>query len=214
MVLGLIRHIVVTVSEMMKMVGRAGNKDVAYRQVFAATMKWLFPVGQIRQRFFFSITSLMFHVAIIVVPIFLAGHIALWKSGTGLSWPAISNGLADVLTITAVATAVLLVVQRAAARDSRALSRFNDYALPLLIAVPFVAGFLVMHPTWNPFSYELALLVHIMSANVLLILIPLTKLSHMVLLPATQLVSELGWHFPPDAGRKVAVDLGKEGQPI
>ena len=71
-----------------------------------------------------------------------------------------------------------------------------------------------MHPTWNPFSYELALLVHIMSANVLLILIPLTKLSHMVLLPATQLVSELGWHFPPDAGRKVAVDLGKEGQPI
>lgn len=196
------------------MVGRAGNKDVAYRQVFAATMKWLFPVGQIRQRFFFSITSLMFHVAIIVVPIFLAGHIALWKSGTGLSWPAISNGLADVLTITAVATAVLLVVQRAAARDSRALSRFNDYALPLLIAVPFVAGFLVMHPTWNPFSYELALLVHIMSANVLLILIPLTKLSHMVLLPATQLVSELGWHFPPDAGRKVAVDLGKEGQPI
>ena len=214
MVLGLIRHIVVTVSEMMKMVGRAGNKDVAYRQVFAATMKWLFPVGQLRQRFFFSITSLMFHVAIIVVPIFLAGHIALWKSGTGLSWPAISNGLADVLTITAVATAVLLVVQRAAARDSRALSRFNDYALPLLIAVPFVAGFLVMHPTWNPFSYELALLVHIMSANVLLILIPLTKLSHMVLLPATQLVSELGWHFPPDAGRKVAVDLGKEGQPI
>ena len=214
MVLGLIRHIVVTVSEMMKTVGRAGNKDVAYRQVFAATMKWLFPVGQLRQRFFFSITSLMFHVAIIVVPIFLAGHIALWKSGTGLSWPAISNGLADVLTITAVATAVLLVVQRAAARDSRALSRFNDYALPLLIAVPFVAGFLVMHPTWNPFSYELALLVHIMSANVLLILIPLTKLSHMVLLPATQLVSELGWHFPPDAGRKVAVDLGKEGQPI
>ena len=214
MVLGLIRHIVVTVSEMLKMVGRAGNKDVAYRQVFAATMKWLFPVGQIRQRFFFSITSLMFHVAIIVVPIFLAGHIALWKSGTGLSWPAISNGLADVLTITAVATAVLLVLQRAAARDSRALSGFKDYALPFLIAVPFVAGFLVMHPTWNPFSYELALLVHIMSANVLLILIPLTKLSHMVLLPATQLVSELGWHFPPDAGRKVAVDLGKEGQPI
>ena len=214
MVLGLIRHVVVTVSEMRKMVGRAGNKDVAYRQVFAATMKWLFPVGQIRQRFFFSITSMAFHVAIIVVPIFLAGHIALWKSGTGLSWPAISNGLADVLTIAAVATAVLLVVQRVTARDSRALSRFNDYALPLLIAVPFVSGFLVMHPTWNPFSYDLALLVHIMSANALLILIPLTKLSHMVLLPATQLVSELGWHFPSDAGRKVAVDLGKEGQPI
>jgi nitrate reductase gamma subunit len=214
MVLGLIRHAVVTLSEVRKMVGRAGNKNVAYRQAFAATMKWLFPVGQIRQRFFFSITSLLFHVAIIVVPIFLAGHIALWKSGIGLSWPAISNGLADVLTFTAVATAVLLVVQRAVARDSRALSRFNDYALPLLIAVPFVSGFLVMHPTWNPFSHNAALLVHVMSANLLLILIPVTKLSHIVLLPATQLVSELGWHFPPDAGKKVGLDLGKEGQPI
>jgi nitrate reductase gamma subunit len=214
MVLGLIRHAVVTVIELRRMVSRAGNKDVAYRQVFAATMKWLFPVGQLRQRFLFSVTSFVFHVAIIVVPIFLAGHIALWESGTGLSWPAISNGLADILTLAAIATALLLVLQRAVARDSRALSRFNDYALPLLIAVPFVSGFLVMHPTWNPFSFNAVLLVHIMSANILMILIPVTKLSHMVLLPATQLVSELGWHFTPDAGRKVGLDLGKEGQPI
>jgi nitrate reductase gamma subunit len=214
MVLGLIRHAVVTVSEVRRMVGRAGNKDVAYRQVLAVTIKWLVPLGQMRQRFLFSITSLLFHVAIILVPMLLAGHIALWRSGIGLSWPAISNGLADVLTITAIATAVLLVVQRAVARDSRALSRFSDYVIPLLIAVPFVSGFLVMHPTLNPLSHNAALLVHIMSANLLLILIPVTKLSHIVLLPATQLVSEVGWHFPPDAGKKVGVDLGKDGQLI
>jgi hypothetical protein len=53
-----------------------------------------------------------------------------------------------------------------------------------------------------------------LSANLLLVLIPLTKLSHMVLLPATQLVTELAWHFPPDAGSKVAVSLGKESEPI
>ncbi|UCG87127.1 MAG: hypothetical protein JSW71_00860 [Gemmatimonadota bacterium] len=196
------------------MVRRAGNKDIAYRQILLATVKWLFPVGQVRRRFFFSFTTLTFHVAVIVVPIFLAGHIALWKSGIGLSWPAISNGLADVLTITAVATAALLVVQRATARDSRALSRFSDYVLPVVIAVPFVSGFLVMHPVWNPFSYDATLFVHVMSGNVLLVLIPMTKLSHMALLPTTQLVSELAWHFPPDAGSKVGVDLGKEGQPI
>jgi len=214
MVLGLLRHAVVTVSEMRQMVRRAGNKNVAYLQVLVATVKWLFPVGHVRQRFLFSLTTLTFHIAIIVVPIFLAGHIALLKSGIGLSWPAISNGLADVLTVTAVVTAVLLVLQRATARDSRALSRFSDYALPVLIAVPFISGFLVMHPTWNPFSYDAMLFVHVMSANALLVLIPLTKLSHMVLLPATQLVSELAWHFPPDAGKKVGVELGKEGQPI
>ena len=43
---------------------------------------------------------------------------------------------------------------------------------------------------------------------------PLTKLSHMILMPFTQLVSELAWHFPPDAGTRVAVTLGKENEPI
>jgi len=106
------------------------------------------------------------------------------------------------------------VIQRVGARDSRALSRFQDYALPLFIAVPFLSGFLVMHPAWNPFSRDPALLVHVLSADLLMFLVPLTKLSHMILLPFTQLVSELAWHFPPDAGSRVAVTLGKENEPI
>jgi hypothetical protein len=53
-----------------------------------------------------------------------------------------------------------------------------------------------------------------MSANLLFILIPLTKLSHMVLLPEVQLVSEVAWHWPEDAGSRVAVTLGKEDMPI
>ena len=110
--------------------------------------------------------------------------------------------------------ALLLVVERAAAADSRVLSRFQDYAIPLLIALPFASGFLVRHPAWNPLSLDGALLVHVMSANLLLILIPLTKLSHMILLPTTQMVSELAWHFPPDAGRKVGIVLDKAEQAI
>jgi hypothetical protein len=53
-----------------------------------------------------------------------------------------------------------------------------------------------------------------MSANIVMILVPITKISHCVLLPLTQLVSEVAWHFPPDAGSKVAAALGKEGDPI
>jgi len=203
-----------TVWQIYKMIRRAGDKRVAYRQVLRFTVRWLFPVRQVGQRFFFSLTSVTFHVAIIVVPVFLASHIALWESGIGLSWPAIGNGLADVLTVIAVGTAFLLVLQRAVATDSRALSRFQDYALPLLIAVPFVSGFLAMHPTWNPFPYDLTLFAHVASGDLLLILLPVTKLSHMVLLPVTQLVSELAWHFPPDAGRKVGAVLGRGEQPI
>ena len=72
----------------------------------------------------------------------------------------------------------------------------------------------MMHPAMNPFSHEVALFVHVMSANVVFVLIPVTKLSHVVLIPTVQLVSEVAWHWPPDAGSKLAATLGKENEPI
>lgn len=193
---------------------RAADKQIPYRQLLTVTAHWLFPVERVRQRFAYSVTSVTFHVAILVTPLFLAGHIALVAADTGWSWPALRGGVADVLTLVGVATGVLLVVQRAAARDSRALSRFQDYVLPLIIALPFAAGFLMMHPAWNPFPYEVAFLTHVASADLVLVLLPVTKLRHMVLLPATQLLSELGWHFPCDAGVRVGAALGRGEQPI
>jgi len=214
MVLGLLRHLVLTAWGIARAARRAGDKSFPYRTVALATARWLLPTGQLRNRALYSITSLAFHIAAILVPLFLAGHIALWRRGLGVSWPALPNSLATALTIAAVVTAVALVVQRASARDTRALSRVQDYALPLLVAVPFASGFLVMHPAWNPLPRDVALLVHVLSGDALLLLIPLTKLNHMILLPATQVVSELAWHFPPDAGQRVAVALGKVNEPI
>ena len=213
-VLGLLRHAVVTVWELRRMARRAGDKQIPYGQVLRATVKWLVPLDHVRQRFWYSVSTLTFHVAIIVVPLFLAGHIALIEAGTGVTWPALTSGAADILTIVAIATALVLVTQRLAARDTRTLSRFQDYMLPLVIAVPFVTGFFVTHAAWNPFPYQATLLIHVVSADVLLVLIPITKLSHIVLLPTTQLVSELAWHFPPSAGRAVGAQLGREELPI
>ncbi len=214
MLLGLARHVTLTMWEVTRAMYRAGDKTLPYRQIFMATLKWLFPVEKLRDRLFLSLTSVSFHIAILIVPIFLGGHMALWARGLGISWPAIPNHLADVLTMVAIITAVTLVIQRAAARPTRALSRFQDYAIPLMVAVPFVSGFLVMHPATHAFSYEAVLLVHVMSANVLLLLVPITKLSHMALMPVVQLVSEVAWHWPADAGSKLAVTLGKEDEPV
>jgi hypothetical protein len=45
-------------------------------------------------------------------------------------------------------------------------------------------------------------------------MIPFSKLGHIVLLPATQLVSEVGWRFPAESGDDVARALKKENVPI
>jgi nitrate reductase gamma subunit len=214
MVLGLLRHLGLTIWEGIKVYRRAGDKSIPTKRVMSDTFKWLIPVGRLRNRWLYSLTTFLFHVGVILVPLLLAGHIQLIREGVGISWPALPNPVATILTWAVIITALAVVVQRVWASDSRVLSRFQDYALPVLIAVPFVTGFMVMHPAWNPFSRDPVLLVHALSADLLIFLVPLTKLSHMILLPFTQLVSELAWHFPPDAGSRVGKTLDKENEPI
>jgi len=214
MVLGLVRHLALTVGQIIRTMRRAGDKKLNYGMLIVTTLKWLFPATKVKDQVLFSLTSVLFHVAVILVPVFLAGHVALWQRGIGLSWPVLPNKAADLLTILAVITAIALVVERAAGHTSRALSRAQDYALPLIVALPFASGFLAMHPPVNPFPYEATLLMHVLSANLVFILIPLTKLSHMALIPGVQFVSEAAWHWPSDAGSRLAVTLGKENEKI
>jgi nitrate reductase gamma subunit len=210
MILGLVRHIGLTLWEMYRVWRRAGDKNLPLCRILRSTLLWLFPFGKIAQEPLFGATSILFHLTILIVPLFLAGHITLWRQNVGVSWKAIPNAVADVLTIIAILTAMALVIERVSAKATRALSRFGDYILPVLIAIPFVSGFLVSHPACNPFSYSNVLFVHVMSANLIMLLIPITKLTHAVLVPGVQLIAELGWHWPPDAGSRLAAALGKE----
>ena len=212
--LGLIRHVGLTWWEIIRAVARAGDQSIPYKNLAVATARWLFPVGKIKKRAIYSVTTVAFHVSIIVVPIFLAGHIALIYRGVGLSWPAIPGHLADLLTLIAIVTAIALVIERVAARDSRQISHFSDYLIPVLVMAPFATGLMLARPALNPLSMEAMFFAHVMSANLLLVLIPITKLSHCALMPTAQIVTEVAWHFTPDAGSKLAVALGKEKEPI
>jgi nitrate reductase gamma subunit len=217
MLLGLGRALLLNTVSIASLVyqSRKNGRAVAWGPVVNATLQWMFPVKKgFEARAVFSATSMLFHICIILTPIFLGAHILLWERGVGISWPAIGNVAADYLTLLAILTGVALLAQRVGARASRAISRPQDYFLPLLIIVPFASGYLAMHPHLNPFGYNGTMLVHVMSANLILLLIPFTKMSHVVLFPGTQLISEMGWHLRPGAGQQVAVALGKENKPI
>ena len=214
MILGLGRQFMLTLWEAAMIYQRAGDKNIPVRRVTRETLQWLVPLSRMRNRWPYSLTTFLFHVGVVLVPLFLAGHVELWKRGTGLAWPSLPQTVATWLTLGTVAAGIAAVVQRAAARASRPLSRFQDYAIPLFISAVFGSGFMVMHPAWNLFSRDGALLAHALCGDLLILLGPLSKLSHMILLPFTQMVSELSWHFPPGAGSRVAVTLGKEHEPV
>jgi nitrate reductase gamma subunit len=214
LLLGLLRLMVLNVVNIVDLISRARNRNIPWRAVIRDTFGWLFPYKTAKSQKVITVVSILFHVSVIVTPIFLAAHIMLWRRGVGVGWSAIPQVAADYLTLTAVATAAVLFIKRVSASATRALSRPQDYLLPLLIMVPFVSGYLAMHPAINPFEYNATMFVHVMSGNLILVLIPFTKMSHAVLFPTTQLVSEMAWHLAPDSGDSVALTLGKENEPI
>ena len=214
MVLGLIRHVVLTVVGIRRMVRRAGHSTLPYGTILKETLLWLFPFTKMNNRAGYSVLSIAFHIGLIVTPIFLAAHILLWKRGIGLSWPGLSQNLADVLTVVTIVTGIGLIIGRTSNRHSRAISRFQDFILPIILGLLFISGFLAGRPELNPTTYNAMMLIHVMSGNLTLILIPFTKLAHAVLLPATQLVSEAAWHFPANSGVHVAEALQKEAQQV
>lgn len=218
MVLGIARLIVLTDIQMIRTYYRASDKKLPVKALIAATLRWLFPFRQIlrqsKNRLWYSIVSILFHVGLILTPVFLGAHILLWKRGIGLSWPHLPNSTEDILAVLTVATGLVLIAGRIANPFSRKLSRFQDFILPPLLLVPFISGFLAMHPALNPVSYNLMMLFHVLSADVILILIPFTKMSHFILLPTSQFMSEIGWHFPADMGENVAITLHKETEHI
>jgi hypothetical protein len=105
MLLGLLRHVVLTALDVRGALKRAGDRDVPYRKIVKETLFWLVPVTKLRRSPTVSVTSIAFHAAIIVVPLFLAAHVVLWRRSLGFGWPSLPAAAADVLTVAAVATA-------------------------------------------------------------------------------------------------------------
>ncbi len=194
---------------------RRNGRTIPWRVVLLNTYQAMRPAPIGRQaRGLYSMISIVFHVCIIVAPLFLAAHVLLWKRGLGLSWPTLSMQLADGLTLAAIVSTLLLLLLRIGSSHARAISRPQDHLVLLLILTPFISGFLAMHPALNPLSYVAAMVIHVISGNLILILIPFSKIVHVALLPLSQLFSELGWHLEPSAGERVALELHKENEAI
>lgn len=210
MILGLARNFMLTIWGVISALIKAGDKNVPWKDIFVTSFAWVIPIKKLKERIWYSLASILFHVGLILVPLFLIEHVALWHRGTGISWPTIGQSFADGLTLLTILMVIALLFGRLSNRTARSLTRVQDVVLLVLIALPFLSGFLASHPTLNPFNYFATMLVHVLSANLVMCLIPFTKLCHSVIIPLTQIVAEVGWHFPPNAGKLVRMSLGKE----
>ena len=215
MILGLVRLVLLTIFGAWKANWRAGDKTLRWGYITRYSLYWIFPFNKLfKHRPVYSIISILFHVGLILVPIFLYSHVMLWDKTIHLNWFTLSKNLADFLTVTTIVSGIILLVFRLSSMSSRFLSRKQDYLWPILLIIPFITGFLAANGGLNPIHYRFCMLLHFLSADLIFLLIPFTKIAHCILFPFSQLVSAQGWRFPANYGYDVAKTLEREELPI
>jgi nitrate reductase gamma subunit len=158
---------------------------VKWKYFFATLGRWLLPLNRdVAKNPVFTILGYVFHICLIVVPIWFSGHISLWEeSRFEWAWTPIPDRLADWMTLIFLAIALFFLLRRIISADIRLLSTFSDYLLIVVVALPFLTGYFLTHGTVDTIGFlgDNIQVIHMLSGEVMLILIPFTKLSHFVL---------------------------------
>ncbi|MFP4527179.1 MAG: hypothetical protein ACLFQX_01400 [Candidatus Kapaibacterium sp.] len=212
MIMGLGRLVLIQIYSLFVSKGNR-LKNAPWKKFFSEMAGWVFPVGHlIKGTAFFSVASFIFHVGIILLALFLTDHIVLWESFTGWELPEIGRIVADYLTLVTMASILILLLCRIFMARLRAMSTKSDYLILVLVFLPFMFGYMAGHPSVNPFSWQAAMLGHLLSAELLFVVIPFSKMAHIVLYFFDRM-SFVHWQLKPGAGDKVAEALfGKEAR--
>jgi hypothetical protein len=214
-VLGLAYHVVATLQLFLVARRRAAHRALPYRAIAGRTLAWLGPWRILRSRPLYGAASLIFHAAVLLVPLFYLGHVGLLGGWLPAGWPVLPGGVADALTWAGIAGLALLLGGRLLVARSRQLTRFSDAAILAVLLATLLSGYWAAHPLAAPVLPPRAMvLAHMLLADLVLLLLPVSKMVHVVLYPFGQLLSEIGWRFPAASGRHVAVALNKENEPV
>jgi nitrate reductase gamma subunit len=147
----------------------------ALRSIF----HWIVPFANInsKQRPVFTIVTFAFHICLLLAPIFLLAHVILWDESFNISWWSLPTSVADIMAVIVVAGCVYFAWRRLTQDEAKFVTFAADYVILIIVAAPFVTGFLAYHQWGN---YNFMIILHMLSGQVMLAAIPFTRLSHML----------------------------------
>jgi nitrate reductase gamma subunit len=151
------------------------------RSIFAWLTPFL-PVSTRKSPVFWGV-SYIFHLLLFLVPLFLLSHVMLLEESIQLSWITFDDSIADILTIIIILALIFFIIRRFVVPEVKFLTRLSDFVFILIVALPFVTGFLAYH---QAFAYSTMMIVHVLSGELMLILIPFTRFFHMFMAPFTR----------------------------
>ena len=142
-------------------------------------LHWITPFATVNMRKHpvMTIASFAFHICLFLTPIFLLAHIILLDESWNVSWWSLPDVIADIMTLIVLVSCIFFLFRRLKFPEVKFVSTASDYVLLAVVAAPFITGFMAFH-LW--FAYQLFFILHILSGEIMLMLIPFTRLSHMI----------------------------------
>jgi nitrate reductase gamma subunit len=146
---------------------------------------WVVPFGSrnMRMRPVMTVVSFVFHICLVLLPLFLLAHAVLWYESWTVQWWSLPESVADVMTVLVILSCVFFGVRRITQPEVRNVTSASDFLLLGLVLLPFLTGFLAYHQ-WG--AYRPMLIAHILAGEIMLVAIPFTRLSHMLFFPFTR----------------------------
>lgn len=134
------------------------------------------PPGMLKRSPVSYIGGYIFHIGLAVVVFLFAPHIKLIESLFGVSWPGLPSQVVDLAAAITLVAMVVVLVDRVTKPVKRYLSTFEDYFTWAVTFLPVLTGYLAVQHLL--LSYTAMLALHILSVEILLVVLPFTKLFH------------------------------------
>lgn len=142
-------------------------------------LHWLLPANiTARENAAATAAGFVFHLGVLLPALFLQAHVILWDQAWGLSWRPLPDAAADGLAWAGVAAGLFLAWRRIGLAHVRALTGPQDWLVLGLTLLPLLTG-LAAYRQWG--DYDTLIALHVLSADILLIAAPFTKLAHVTL---------------------------------
>lgn len=132
--------------------------------------------GTLKRAPFNVLVGWIWHVGFLFTLLFFVPHIDFIHSLTGLSWPGLPNPLISLTTAVTLVALVATLLHRLMHPVKRRISTVEDYVVWAVVFAVVLTGFVTYYRWVHP--YPLMLGLHILSAEILLMLLPFTKLTH------------------------------------
>ena len=120
----------------------------------------------------------LFHLGLFAVIILGTPHMLVWKSLLGFGWPTLPLPIVDWLAAVAIVAMLVLLINRIIHPVLKLISGPAEYLAWLLVFLPMVSGYVMTHHMW--FQYDALFSLHMLAVDVLLIWIPLSRISHFI----------------------------------